>query len=101
MADNKTNTPNPNGLAIFNALKANDGKTLTFAEIADIAGIEPKTGYLTSARKIARENGLEIVKVEDAVTAQIMTVTEYPSGLRIEKSKDASFDGYKLAPKAE
>ena len=101
MADNKTNTPNPNGLAIFNALKANEGKTLSFAEIADIAGIEPKTGYLTAARKIAREQGFEIVKIENAVTASIMTVTEYPSGLRIEKSKDATFDGYTLAPKAE
>lgn len=101
MADNKTNTPNPNGLAIFNALKANEGKTLTFAEIADIAGIEAKTGYLTSAKKIARENGFEIMKVEDAVAAKVMTVTEYPSGLRIEKAKDVSYDGYTLAPKAE
>lgn len=101
MADNKTNTPNPNGLAIYNALKSNEGKTLTFAEIADLAGIEPKTGYLTAARKIARENGLEIMKVEDAVSAKVMTVTEYPSGLRIEKSKDVSYDGYTLAPKAE
>ena len=100
MADNKTNTPNPNGIAIFNALK--DASTpLSFAEIADIAGIEAKTGYLTAARKIARENGFELTKVENAITAKVTTITEYPNGLRIEKSKDIAVDGYTLAPKAE
>ena len=101
MADNKTNTPNPNGVAIYNALKDNDGKVLTFAEVASIAGIEPKTGYLTAARKIARDNGFDIVKVENAVVAKVTTVTEYPSGLRVEKVKDVNYDGYTLAPKAE
>ena len=100
MADNKTNTPNPNGLAIFNALK-DANAPLSFAEIADTAGIEPKTGYLTAARKIARENGFELTKVENAVTAKVITVTEYPNGLRIEKAKDMTMDGYILTPKAD
>ena len=101
MADNKTNTPNPNGLAIFNVLKDNQGTPLSFAEIAHIAGIDAKTGYLTSARKIARENGFEIVKVEGSVIVKTLVVSEYPSGLRVEKAKDVEYDGYTLAPKAE
>ena len=99
MADNKIAAPNPNGLAIFNALK-DATSPLTFAEIADTAGIEPKTGYLTAARKIARENGLEITKMEGAVSVNVTTVTEYPNGLRIEKSKAVEMDGYVLTPKA-
>ena len=46
-------TINPNGLAIVETLTAHKGETLAFAEIASLAGIEAKTGYLTSAKKIA------------------------------------------------
>lgn len=101
MADNKTNLPNPNGLAIFNALKENEGKTLTFAELANAAGVEAKTGYLTAARKIARENGFEIKKIENGAKATIRTITIYPNGLTIEKEKETELDGYTLAPLAD
>lgn len=101
MADNKTNTPNPNGIALYNAIKGEDCP-ITFAELANKAGIEAKTGYLTAARKLARADGFDIVKLDKAVTARMTSVTEYPSGLRIEKSKDLVMDGYVLAPyKAE
>lgn len=98
MADNKTNTINPNGLAIYNALKANEGKTLTFAEIANLAGIEAKTGYLTAARKIAKDNGYTIAKIEKGAKATIRTITVYPNGLTLEKEKEAILDGYTLTP---
>ena len=92
---------NEKGLAIFNTLKANEGKTLAFAEIAALAGIEPKTGFLTSAKKIALTNGYEIVKIEDAVTAKVATETAYPNGLIIKAEKTAIYDGYTLKAKAE
>lgn len=92
---------NPNGLAIFNTLKDNQGKVLAFAEIAALAGIDAKTGYLTSAKKIAKENSFEIVKVEDGVETRIMTETAFPSGLTLKTEKVATIDGYKLAPKGE
>ena len=92
---------NPNGLAIFNALQENKDKVLAFAEIAHLAGIDAKTGYLTSAKKIAKEKGFEIIKVEDGVQVSIMTETTYPSGLTIKAEKVATIDGYKLAPKGE
>lgn len=95
--ENKINT---NGLAIFNALKENEGKTLAFAEIAAIAGIDAKTGYLTAAKKIAKDNGYAIMKAEDAVTITIKTETAYATGLIITKEKTATVDGYTLA-KAE
>lgn len=92
---------NPNGLAIFNTLKANEGKTLAFAEIAALANIEPKTGYLTAAKKIALANGYEIVKVEDGVTATVATETAYPNGLIVKAEKTVTLDGYTLKAKAE
>ena len=90
---------NPNGLAILNALK-NATAPLTFAEIADIAGIEPKTGYLTAAKKLAANEKLAIVKRENAVTLKIRTITEYPNGLVIEKETEKTADAYELV-KAE
>lgn len=87
---------NTNGIAILNVLKENKGKVLTFAEIADMAGIEAKTGYLTAAKKLAADNKAEIVKRDNAVTAKVKTVTVYPNGLTIEKEKDVTFAGYEL-----
>ena len=92
---------NPNGLAIFNTLKDNQGKVLAFAEIAALAGIEAKTGFLTSAKKIALDNGFVISKVEDGVEVRIATETVFPSGLTAKTEKVTSVDGYTLAPKGE
>ena len=56
---------NANALAILNALKANTGRILAFAELAAIAGVEPKTGYLTGAKNLAAAEKLTIEKIED------------------------------------
>ncbi len=34
--------------ALVDALKSHPGEVFTFAELAEIAGVEPKTGYLRS-----------------------------------------------------
>ena len=90
------NKINANGLAILNTLKANRGTPLAFAEIANMAGIEAKTGFLTAAKKLAVAEKLNIVKRDDAVTAKVKTVTIYPNGLTIEKEKNVTFAGYEL-----
>lgn len=90
------NKINANGLAILNTLKANRGHALAFAEIANMAGIEAKTGFLTAAKKLAAAEKLAIVKREGAIKAKAVTVTEYPNGLRIEKAKEIELDGYEL-----
>ena len=87
---------NANGLAILNTLKANKGSVLTFAEIANLANIEPKTGYLTSAKKLAAAEKLSIVKREGAVKVAVTTVSTYPSGFSVEKTKEVEMDGYEL-----
>jgi hypothetical protein len=88
---------NTNGLAILNTLKENKGKILAFAEIANLAGIDAKTGYLTSAKKLAKAENLAIVKRENAITATVTTITSYPSGYTPEKkTKEVLMDGYEL-----
>ena len=87
---------NANGLAILNTLKAHEGEVLAFAEIADLAGIEAKTGYLTSAKKLAKAEHYEIVKRANAVTITVKTVSTYASGLTVEKTKEVAVDGYEL-----
>lgn len=87
---------NANGIAIFNALFANIGKTLAFAEIANIAGVEPKTGYLTAAKKIASSKGFTIRKVENGVTVTIKTITTFPNGLEAVTEKKSLVTGYTL-----
>ena len=87
---------NPNGLAIVETLTARKGETLAFAEIAHFASIEPKTGYLTSAKKIATERKLRIEKVEDGIKAKAKTVTTYPNGLTVEAEKEITLDGYRI-----
>lgn len=89
-------TINPNGLAIVETLTAHKGETLAFAEIANLAKVEPKTGYLTSAKKIAVERKMRIEKVENGITAKVKTVTTYPNGLTVEAEKEISLDGYRL-----
>ena len=89
-------TVNANGLAILNTLKAHKGEILAFAEIANLAGIEAKTGFLTSAKKLASAEKLAIVKRENAVKVAVKTVTVYNSGLEIEKVKEVEMDGYEL-----
>lgn len=89
-------TINPNGLAILNALKAHRGEVLAFAEIASIAGIEPKTGYLTSAKKLASAEKLAIVKRENAIKVELSSSLSYPSGLIVDKTSEVVFDGYEL-----
>lgn len=90
------NKINANGLAILNTLKANKGVALSFAEIANLAGIEAKTGFLTSAKKLAQAEKLAIVKVEGAVKVSVKTVSAYPTGLVVEKEKEVAMDGYIL-----
>ena len=87
---------NPNGLAIVETLIAHKGETLAFAEIANLAKVDSKTGYLTSAKKIAAERKLRIEKVEDGVTAKVKTVTAYPNGLTVEAEKEVALDGYRI-----
>lgn len=87
---------NPNGLAIVETLTAHKGETLAFAEIANLAKVDAKTGYLTSAKKIAAERKMRIEKVEDGVTAKVKTVTVFPNGLTVEAEKEISLDGYRI-----
>lgn len=94
------NKINSNGLAIFNFLKENEGKTFAFAEIADKAGIEAKTGFLTSAKKIATSNGYTIAKIEDAIEISIKTISTFATGLEIVTEKTAKVAGYTMT-KAE
>ena len=94
MASNKQ--INPNGLAIVETLTAHKGETLAFAEIANLAKVDAKTGYLTSAKKIAVERKMRIEKVEDGVTAKVKTVTVFPNGLTVEAEKEISLDGYRI-----
>lgn len=89
-------TINANALAILNALKANEGKVLAYAEIANIAGVEAKTGYLTGAKALAKAEKLAIVKVENGVEYTVETVTIYATGLKIAKTKTVKADGYIL-----
>lgn len=87
---------NPNGLAIVEALDAHKGETLAFAEIANLAKVDAKTGYLTSAKKIAVERHKCIEKVANGVTAKVVTVTDFPSGLSVKAEKEVTLDGYRL-----
>ena len=87
---------NPNGLAIVETLTAHKSEILAFAEIANLAKVDAKTGYLTSAKKIAAERKMRIEKVEDGVTAKVKTVTVFPNGLTVEAEKEVSLDGYRI-----
>ena len=90
---------NPNGEAIIRALSEHKCEIFAFAEIAIMAGIEPKTGYLTSAKKIASGKGMTLEMVEDGAKAKVHTITEYPSGLKVEAEKEVSLNGYRLIDK--
>jgi len=90
---------NPNGKAMYDVLADRKGEVLAFAEIAHLANVEPKTGFLTSAKKIALANKAEIVKVENGVKVAQKTVTEYPSGLKVEADREVEMAGYKLVDK--
>lgn len=87
---------NPNGLAIFNTLSEHKGEILAFAEIAKLAGIEPKTGFLTAAKKIAADRKMKIEKVEGGVKIKIKTIATYQHGLITEAEKESQLDGYRL-----
>lgn len=90
---------NPNGEAIIRALSEHKGEIFAFAEIAHMAGIEAKTGYLTSAKKIAENKGMILEMVKDGAKAKAVTVTEYASGLKVETEKEITFNGYRLIDK--
>lgn len=87
---------NEKGLAIFETLNSNKGKILAFAEIASAAHIEPKTGFLTAAKKIALDHGMTLQKVVGGVKAKVKTLTSYPNGLTVEAEKETILDGYRL-----
>ena len=90
---------NPNGEAIIRALSEHKGEIFAFAEIAHMAGIEAKTGYLTSAKKIAENKGMILEMVKDGAKAKAVTVTEYASGFKAETEKEITFNGYRLIDK--
>ena len=92
----KTSKLNPNGKAIYETLAARPGEILALAEIAHIAGIEAKTGFLTAAKKIAKDNGATLQKVIGGVKVKIQTATEYPNGYTANSEKEATLDGYRL-----
>lgn len=92
----KTSKQNPNGKAIYDVLADRKGAILAFAEIANMAGIEAKTGFLTAAKKIATENKMTIQKVEGGVKATAHTSTEFPSGYKAEADREVIVDGYRL-----
>ena len=96
--NNKTSkvNSNPNGEAIIRALSEHKGEIFAFAEIAHMAGIEAKTGYLTNAKALATSKGMTLQMVKDGAKAKIHTVTEYPSGLKVEADKEISCNGYCL-----
>lgn len=87
---------NPNGAAIVDTLADRKGEVLAFAEIAHLAGIEAKTGYLTAAKKIAADRKMKIEKVEDGVKVKVKTITTYPNGHTAEAEKEITLDGYRL-----
>lgn len=88
---------NTHGLAIVDALTVHNDRPFTFAEIVHMADLEPKTGYLTAAKKIAADRyGMTIEKVANAVTVKVKTITVYPSGLEVETEKEVLVDGYRL-----
>lgn len=87
---------NPNGAAIVDAMSDRKGEVLSFAEIAHLAGVEAKTGYLTSAKKIAADRKLKIEKVVDGVKVKAHTISTYPSGLVVESDREIEVDGYRL-----
>ena len=92
----KTSKINPNGQALVEALVAHKGETLAFAELANLAGVEAKTGYLTAAKKIASDRKLKIEKVENGITLKAVTVITYPNGFKSEKAKEIQADGYRI-----
>jgi len=87
---------NPNGLAIVETLLAHKGETLAFAEIANFAKVDAKTGYLTSAKKLATERNMTLQKVINGVKATVTTITEFPHGLTLKTPKEVTLDGYRL-----
>ena len=87
---------NPNGAAIVDTLADRKGEILAFAEIAHLAGIEAKTGYLTAAKKIAADRKMQIEKVKDGVKVKVKTITTYPNGYTAEAEKEITLDGYRL-----
>lgn len=56
---------NPSAIALADVLRANPGKPLTFAEIADMAGVDPKkTGLIRTMKGILGAENLVIGKTE-------------------------------------
>lgn len=94
-------TVNPNGLAIVETLLAHEGEVRAFAEIAHEAHIEPRTGFLTSAKKIAETRGYSIEKVVDGVEVTVKTVSTYPNGFVAESEKTVTLDGYRIVKVAK
>lgn len=90
---------NPNGEAIIRALSEHKGEIFAFAEIAHMAGIEAKTGFLTSAKKIASERKMTLEMIEGGAKAKTHTITEYPNGLKVETEKEITLNGYRLIDK--
>lgn len=96
MNENTSKKLNPNGAAIIKVLADRKGEILAFAEIAHLAGIEAKTGFLTAAKKIAADRKMKLEKVEDGVKVKSKTITTYPNGYTAEAEKEITLDGYRL-----
>lgn len=63
-----------NAQALVDAIVANPGKALTLAEWAELAGVEPKTGYLRSVSAALGDN-LHKGEVEKVVTRKTTVKT--------------------------
>lgn len=84
------------GAAIYKVLADRKGEILAYADITHMAGLDNQTGYLTSARAIAKKNHTQIQKVLDAIKATATVVTTYPSGYEATAHKQLTLDGYRL-----
>lgn len=75
-------------LAIVKILKENPNKPMSFAEITSLAGVENKSGYLASVRKIL---GDKFVVDKDAIETEVK-VKRKVNAYTYEGSADGEFD---------
>lgn len=67
----------PEVLALVEVLRANPGKTYTFNDLANEAGVPAKTGYLAGVKAILGKDNIEIgsTEVEYVATKDVKTYT--------------------------
>lgn len=94
---------NCNALGLVRALwrnyQENDNAPISLAQLADMAGVEPKSGYLSAVKKMVK---LETVK--DGAEVFVTTTYTYRSKCGIytrEEEKTSAVTGYRLAADAD